>query len=82
MDGLNGWRITRKSTGANIFLPAAGYRDDEDTINERGNVGNYWSSSLDESSAESARYFYFNSTEVEMRRCGRFYGQSVRAVLK
>ena len=73
-DGLNGWRITRKSTGANIFLPAAGYRDETLTINDRGSVGNYWSSSLYESSAISARYFYFNSTEVEMR--------SVRAVLR
>ncbi|WP_407402198.1 hypothetical protein [Sodaliphilus sp.] len=42
VNGVNGSRITSKSNGNSIFLPAAGSRSDTDLYNE-GHSGYYWS---------------------------------------
>ena len=44
-NGVNGYKVTSKSNGNSIFLPAAGYRDDS-SLNNAGSTGYYWSSSL------------------------------------
>ena len=74
----------RKVTGPNsnsIFLPAAGYRYGS-FLNYAGSDGDYWSSSLDESNPSSAYYLYFNSGSYSWYYYRRFYGQSVRAVVR
>ena len=44
-NGVNGYKVTSKSNGNSIFLPAAGWRLDS-LLDRAGNYGYYWSSSL------------------------------------
>lgn len=46
-NGVNGRKITSKSNGKSIFLPAAGLRNKEDSL-VAGRGGHYWSRSLTE----------------------------------
>ncbi len=74
-----GYVVTSKTNGNSIFLPAAGYLADDSRYNA-GMRGNYWSSSLDETTASYAQYIDFNSSKQERTQYGRFYGRSIRAV--
>ncbi|MBR5019168.1 MAG: hypothetical protein IKX53_05985, partial [Bacteroidales bacterium] len=74
-----GWKIVRKSTGATLFLPAAGYRLDFRLYNE-GSLGYYLSSSLFADNPFDAWRVYFNSDNVSRNRIYRYYGYSVRPV--
>ncbi|MBQ0020592.1 MAG: Ig-like domain-containing protein [Bacteroidales bacterium] len=62
-----------------IFLPAAGCRGDS-SLHNAGSDGFYWSSSLNESSSDVARYVYFTSGEVDYSGYYRYFGGSVRPV--
>ena len=65
---------------AHIFLPAAGFAS-KDEIEDIGNNGNYWTSSLSPSTSNSAHYIYFDSENIEAGECEkRYYGQSIRPV--
>jgi hypothetical protein len=77
-NGVNGYKVTSKTNGNSIFLPAAGLRDGSD-LNVAGSVGCYWSSSL----YYASYYVYvlgFNSDEVQWGAY-RIQGLSVRPVL-
>ena len=66
--------------GGTIFLPAAGIRWDGE-LYYAGSYGDYWSSTLYESSPRSACGLYFDSYDAGWYRNGyRYYGQSVRPV--
>lgn len=71
--------VVAGSNGNAIFLPAAGYRYNSDLSNA-GSNGDYWSSSLSESSSSGAYNLYFNSDSVNWSDYGRYYGRSVRPV--
>ena len=60
---VRGFRITRKSTGATLFLPAAGYVEDTD-IHNVGSYCPYWSSSLCTNNPCAATYMFFNNENV------------------
>ncbi|MDV3861088.1 hypothetical protein CMT56_15070 [Elizabethkingia anophelis] len=61
-----------------LMLPAAGYRSyTVGTLIDRGNVGNYWSSSEATSNASA---LYFNGGSVNAYNYFRTYGFSVRCV--
>ena len=79
-NGVNGYKVTSKSNGNSIFLPAAGYRPDS-SLYDAGSYGYYWSSSLFAYSPSSAYRLSFDSSGVGWyingRRC---HGQSVRPV--
>lgn len=76
--GVNGFTFT--GNGNTIFLPAAGYRSGTG-LSYQGTYGNYWSSSLYESSPGYGRDLYFDSGgDVDVYDCNRFFGLSVRAV--
>ena len=62
-----------------LFLPAAGYRWN-DELNNVGNNGNYWSSSLNTNNPNNAWNFNFNSGNTNMNNNNRNNGFSVRAV--
>lgn len=63
-----------------IFLPAAGNRWDTD-LNNVGNNGNYWSSSLNENNPNNAWNLNFNSNNVNpWNNNNRNNGFSVRPV--
>ena len=79
MNGKYGRKITSKSNGNSIFLPAAGYRYDTGLSNA-GSYGNYWSRSLDTSYSYYAYYLYFDSSNVYTGNYYRYYGRSVRPV--
>ena len=72
-DGVNGYQVDGPNGNA-IFLPATGYVADIFLIN-KGDLGYYWSSSLNPLS-HSAYLFFFSSVNhavaSEHRRCGVF----------
>ena len=80
--GVEGRIVTSKINGNSIFLPAAGYRYNDD-LHDAGYGGNYWSSSLGTGSPECARNEDFSLNDVNrsddfIYRC---CGESVRPVL-
>ena len=79
-NGVNGYKVTSKSNGNSIFLPAAGCRDDS-SLNDAGSYGDYWSSSLcTDDSSIGAYGLYFGSRYVDWGYSSRRYGFSVRPV--
>lgn len=78
-DGTYGCKVTSKSNGNSIFLPAAGYRY-ESSLSGAGNYGEYWSSSLYAGDSRSAYYLFFHSGSLDWRYQRRYYGSSVRPV--
>ena len=78
-NGVKGYKVTSKKNGNSIFLPATGHRYDDD-LNDAGDYGDYWSSSLSAYYSDNAYYFYFNSSNVYRNYYYRCYGRSVRPV--
>ena len=78
-NGVNGYKVTSKSNGNSIFLPAAGYRLNSD-LHDAGSYDCYWSSSLNTSNPYSALSVAFSSSYVDRGGSPRLYGRSVRAV--
>ena len=77
-NGVNGYRVTSKSNGNSIFLPAAGYC--LDMPNGAGSKGNYWSSSLYTDYPYFAWSVGFDSSGVRRNYSHRYCGVSVRPV--
>jgi hypothetical protein len=80
-NGLKGYKVTSKKNGNSIFLPAAGCRKGYG-LTDAGYSGKYWSSSLNTNSLDLAYYLGFNSGSVYWNSDYRYYGQSVRPVLR
>ena len=78
-NGVNGYKVTSKSNGRSIFLPAAGDRYGS-SLRSAGSYGYYWSSSLYTDDPIRAYYLDFTSGNVDWSYCSRYYGQSVRPV--
>lgn len=78
-NGVKGYKVTSKSNGNSIFLPAAGYRSG-DYLSNAGSYSDYWSSSLNTANLNYAYCLYFNSSSVDWSYQGRCRGQSVRPV--
>lgn len=74
-----GYIITKTSSGAHIFLPAAGRRYGA-SFSSRGSYGFYWSSTLNAGYPDDAWYLYFNSSNAYMYGLDRDFGYTVRAV--
>lgn len=79
LNGVKGMKITSKTNGNSIFLPAAGYRNGT-YVRYLGEEGLYWSSSLDSDYPQGADDMDFNSSGVSMLNNYRRVGYSVRAV--
>ena len=77
--GINGYKVTSRTNGNSIFLPAAGYRY-ESSLNYAGSISLYWSSSLRSDGPYDAWHVYFNSGQVNRSIYYRCYGCSVRPV--
>ena len=79
-NGVKGRLFTSKKNGNSLFLPAAGFRWDNELRNA-GDYGCYWSSSLDTGVLGNVEYFDFYSDGYHMHSdFDRVRGQSVRAV--
>ncbi len=80
MNGVYGRKITSKSNGNSIFLPAAGSRGGTSLYNA-GSYGCYWLRSLNTSNSSYASYYLdFNSGHVSTYIGDRNSGKSVRPV--
>ena len=79
LNDVYGRKITSKSNGNSIFLPAAGSRWGGD-LSGAGSDGNYWSSSLYPGDGYGPYYLGFYSGFWVGRYGSRDYGRSVRAV--
>lgn len=77
--GKRGYTVTSKSNGNSIFLPAAGDRRDSYRYNT-GNIGSYWSSSLNMFYQYYACSVYFISDKVCTYSDYRYYGLCIRPV--
>ena len=78
-NGVYGRKITSKSNGNSIFLPAAGYRDGTG-LDYAGRDGYYWSRSLHTYYSYEAYNLDFSSSDIDTYYDYRFYGYSVRPV--
>ena len=79
--GVSGYIGTSVKNGNTIFLPAAGNQFNT-TLYYDGHYGYYWSSSLDEYNSAFAYGFNIYNDSFDRHNYFRYYGQSVRAVLK
>ena len=78
-NGMDGYKVTSKTNGRSIFLPAAGNCYNSSLL-DAGSLGGYWSSSLESFSPDWARYVNFSSSDVGWHYYSRNSGQSVRPV--
>ncbi len=74
-----GYIITKTSSGAHIFLPAAGFRDDA-SFGSQGSYGGFWSSTLYTDFPGGAWYLAFYSSDAVVDYGDRYDGCTVRAV--
>ena len=78
-NGYFGYKVTSKTNGNSIFLPAAGYHYDS-SFYPGGLRGYYWSSSLNTNYPSNAWYVFFSSSGVSKDSYSRRYGLYVRPV--
>ena len=79
--GHNGYKVTSKTNGKSIFLPAAGWRYGTSSYLV-GEYGYYWSSTPYESNTDIAYYLIFDSSILLTDWGLRLYGGSVRPVVE
>lgn len=78
-NGVNGRKITSKTNGNSIFLPAAGYRNNS-SLNYGGSLGSYWSRTLYSDFPSNAWRPGFDSSNISTGGWERYNGRSVRPV--
>ena len=80
VNGVNGGMFTSKTNGKSIFMPAAGYHW-EDSLEEVGSKGWFWSSTQHQDRVYAASpLFLDNSIATYWGWCDRGCGNSVRPV--
>ena len=78
INGVNG-RIFTGPNGATLFLPAAGYHYDNRLYSD-GEIGMYWSSTINRYHYYRANRLYFNETSNSISYDDRANGLSIRPV--
>lgn len=80
-NNVNGYKVTSKSNGNSIFLPAAGEYDDTDDYDPGiGEKGKYWSCTRSKSHQDGAYVIFFEKYDVHEDGDYRNCGLPVRAV--
>ena len=87
IQGVPGYTVTSYKTGNYIFLPSAGYRDEDRLSNpeDDGTIGYYWSSSLADYPWNAWCLFFVDENDgggIYIHDDARYYGYTVRAVCK
>lgn len=81
LNGVKGFKVSSKTNGNFIFLPAAGCRRDSYLGDAgAGSYGYYWSSSVYSGGPYGAYYLSFSASYIDQDYFSRYYGRSVRAV--
>ncbi len=78
-NGVKGWLFISRRNGKSLFLPAAGYRWGGD-LDNAGNCGDYWSSSLCTDGPFHVWNFFSDSNGILLFDNDRSAGHTVRAV--
>lgn len=78
--GVPGLKVTSKSTGKQLFFPAAGSKSDGE-VTGVGTLGRYWSSSLSTDGPYNAYYLVCDKDGGSVYNYYRYYGYPVRAVV-
>ena len=78
-NGVNGCKVTSKTNGNSIFLPAAGCRYGT-SLNVSGFICSYWSNSLNDVYSGGAYGLAYSCDYYELANFLRSYGYSVRPV--
>lgn len=76
--GIEGYRVTGPN-GRSIFLPAAGYCNN-DNVNYRGWYGGYWSGVSDSSDSYSAHFLFFYRSGHDSSYGYRYAARTIRPV--
>ena len=80
-DVRKGYTVMGLATGNSIFLPTPGYRHNGSKLDNVGEYGYYWASSVDELNPWGAHGLDINMHyQSNNGKTSRWYGQSVRAV--
>ncbi|MCD8207884.1 MAG: hypothetical protein LUD72_08105, partial [Bacteroidales bacterium] len=77
VDGVEGMQFSA-SNGNSIFLPAAGYRDGDETVEDV--CGHYWSGSVYSIDGDYANTLKFDGSEAVSGISTRYLGLAVRSV--
>ena len=80
-NGVKGHKVTSKTNGNSIFLPASGNHNGSGFLYGAGSYGKYWSSSLSTNLSNDAYYLDLLPGDVYSSSYGRQNGLSVRPVL-
>ena len=80
ISGLNGRLFKSKKNSDTLFIPAAGYRNDNNVSNVGLNIS-VWSSTRGIHRPAQAYHLYSTNDSIYTRRGPRTYGFSVRAVI-
>ena len=79
-NGIKGYLVKSKTTDKSIFLPAAGYKEN-DSDPTLGYFANYWTASLHNVDPSCAWCLVFSSGSIASNSCNRrYYGYSIRPV--
>ena len=81
LNGVKGTKFTSKINGNSIFLPAAGCRC-YGHLDGAGEYGGFWSSTQDPDYSGYACSLYFSSGDAYWGYDVRYYGRSVRPVVR
>ena len=78
-EGVSGYNVTGPN-GNSIFLPAAGWRNENEGEQSAGEWGNYWTSSLQAANPIRSHSLWFSSDNISMGDYSRWYGRTIRPV--
>ncbi len=81
LNGVYGCKLTSKTNGNYIFLPAAGCRFMA-SMYDQDEIGFYWSASLYADTPFCAHYFGFDMQRSYVTSHTRYYGLTIRPVLE
>ena len=79
LNGKYGRKITSKTNGNSVFLPAAGTRSGK-SLDNAGSYGDYWSRTLHPYNSLNVYFLYFSPNGISTDYYVRSRGQSVRPV--
>ena len=87
INGVPGYTVTSLSTGNYIFLPSAGWRDEQNISNpdDDGIIGYYWSSTRAEYPWQAHSLFFVDESSgggIYLHENDRCHGYTIRAVRK